>query len=108
MHLTHLISIVRSAVPMLDRGEPAPFSRIDLYRACDQGDLVGLFERHLGVEGFISLWATNPKSRAAAEEALGEATRALRGHEAEKTGVHENPLCLTIAIVTEAIEKNFG
>lgn len=93
---------------MLDRGEPTPFSRLDLYRACDAGDLVGLFERHLGVEGFISLWATNLKTREAVEQALGDATRTLRGHEAEKTGVHDNPLCLTIAIVLEAMRENFG
>jgi hypothetical protein len=91
----------------LDRREQSPFTFEELYDASDKGDLVDFLRRRIDDSGIIELWASDPEQRAAVEKALGNAVEALRGREIRKTGVGENPLCMVIAVVLEAIQQNF-
>ncbi len=91
---------------MLDRREQAPFTFDDIYEAADNGSLVALVEK-IDDSGIIELWATDPQRRAEVERALGDAAEALRGREIRKTGVGDNPLCMVMALVLEAVQQNF-
>lgn len=91
---------------MLDAKIQAPFTFEDIYAAADRGSLIDLFLK-IDDGGIIELWAQEPKARAEMENAFKNATEALRGREIRKTGVGDNPLCMVIAIVLEAIQQNF-
>ena len=106
MNLSQLTSIGWFANMMLDRREQAPFTFDDIYAAADSGALVDLFLK-IDDAGVIESWAREPKYRTETESALADATEALRGREIRKAGVGENPLCMVIAIVLEAIQQNF-
>jgi hypothetical protein len=92
---------------MLDRREQAPFTFDDIYAAADRGALVGLFLT-IDDSGLIELWAREPGPRAEMERAFGNAVGALRDREIRKTGVGDNPLCMVVAIVLEALQQNFS
>ncbi len=91
---------------MLDRREQSPFTIDDVYSAADQGSLVDLFLT-IDDSGIIELWANKSDAKAEMERAFQDAAEALRGREMRKTGVGENALCLTMAIMLEAIQQQF-
>ena len=107
MKLSQLTSIAWCANMMLDRREQAPFTFDDLYEAAEWGQLVELLQKHIDDSGIIELWARDPEMRAEVEQALANATEALRGREIRKTGVGENALCMVVALALEAIQQNF-
>ena len=107
MKLSQLTCVGWCANIMLDRREQAPFTFDDIYAAADNGKLVDLFLK-IDDSGIIALWAQDPEPRAAMERAFGDATEALRGRELPKSGVGDNPLCMVMAIVLEAIQQNFA
>lgn len=88
---------------MLDRRGQAPFTTEDIYAALDNGALVDLFLM-TDDGGIIAFWASNGKMRAQAERAFARAAEALREREISKTGFGDNPLCLVMALVLEAIQ----
>lgn len=104
MNLSTLTTVGWCANMMLDRKEQAPFTFDDIYAAADSRRLVELFLK-IDDNGIIELWANDVQERAAAEQAFGDATEALRGREMRKTGVGENALCMVMAIVLEAIQQ---
>ena len=106
MKLSHITSIGWCANMMLDRREQAPFTFDEIYAAADSGSLVELLLK-IDDSGIIELWATDPQKRAEVERALANAAEALHGREIRKTGVGDNPLCMVIALVLEAIQQNF-
>ena len=92
----------------LDQRRAAPFSFEDIYRASDERKLVNLIGDTIDDSGLIALWANTPKDKEYVETALNDATEALRGRELRKVGIGDNPLCMIIAIVLEAIQQNFS
>ena len=91
---------------MIDRRQQAPFTFDDIYVAADKGCLVDLFLK-IDDGGIIGVWAKESEARTEMERAFGDAAEALRGREIRKTGVGDNPLCMVIAIVLEAVQQNF-
>ncbi len=106
MRLSQLTSIGWCANMMLDRREQAPFTFDEIYAAADRGALVDLLLK-IDDSGIIEITARDPEARAATERALRDAAEALRGREIRKTGVGDNPLCMVMALVLEAIQQNF-
>jgi hypothetical protein len=106
MKLSQLTSIGWCANMMLDRREQAPFTFDQIYWAADRGTLVELL-LPIDDSGIMELWASDPERRAEVERALGAAASALRGREIRKTGVGDNPICMVMALVLEAIQQNF-
>jgi hypothetical protein len=89
---------------MLDRRGQAPFTSEDIYAALDSGGLVDLLLQ-TDDGGIIAFWASNGKMRAQAERAFAGAAEELRAREIHKTGFGDNPLCLVMALVLEAIQQ---
>ena len=108
MRLSMLTSIGFCANMAIDVRKPAPFSFDDLYKAADEGKLVDLLRRTIDNGGIMELWAQTPKNKQEVETAIGCATSALCGQELRKVGVGDNPLCMVIAIVLEAIQQNYS
>lgn len=108
MQLSQITSIGWCANMMLDRKEYPAFSFKDIFTAADERRLVALLQEHTDDSGIIELWARDPSAAAEVETALGNATEALRDRELRKAGVGEDPLCMIIAIVLEAIQQNFS
>ncbi len=108
MRLSMLTSIGFCANIAIDQKQPAPFSFEDLYNASDSGTLVDLLQRSIDDSGSIALWAKNLNDKRAVEKALNNAAEALRGRELRKVGIGDNPLCMVIAIVLEAIQQNYS
>ena len=106
MNLSQLTSIGWCANMMLDRREQAPFTFDQIYEAADRGALVELL-LPIDDSGIMELWASDPQRRAEVERALGDAASALQGREIRKTGVGDNPLCMVMALVLEALQQNF-
>lgn len=90
----------------IDQKTPSPFSFDDIYAAADRSELIDLFMK-IDDSGLIEMACQNANNRAEVEEAFANATEALRGQEIRKTGVGDNPLCMVMAIVLEAIQQNF-
>lgn len=108
MRLSMLTSIAFCANIAIDQKKTAPFSFDDLYDAADKTQLVDLLQRTIDDSGVIELWAQRPEDKRGVEEALANAVVALRGRELRKVGVGDNPLCMVIVIVLEAIQQNFS
>jgi len=89
---------------MLDRGEQAPFTFDDIFAGAENGGLVELLMK-IDQGGMIEVWAGHPKMHDQAEKAFAEAAEALREREIDKTRIGDNPLCLVIALVLEAIQQ---
>lgn len=104
MKISQLTCVGWCANMMLDRREQAPFTFDDIYAAKDRGNLLDLFLQ-IDDSGFIELWANDPIARAEMEHAFANATTALQKREIRKAGVGDNPLCMVIAIVLEAIQQ---
>ncbi len=107
MRLFMLTSIGFCANTALDQKKTAPFSFDDLYAAAEEARLVDLFRRTIDTIGVIEAWAKRTEDSRAVEEALDGAAEALKGRELRKVGVGDNPLCMVIAIVLEAIQQNY-
>jgi len=107
MRLSMLTSIGFCANIAVDQKKAPPFSFDDLYAAADSKQLVDLLQQSIDDSGVIEAWAAEAEHKQEVEEALGDAVEALRGRELRKVGVGDNPLCMVIAIVLEAIQQNF-
>ena len=107
MRLSMLTSIGFCATMALDQRRAAPFNFEDIYRASDERKLVDLLRGTIDDSGIIALWANTPKDKESVETALNDAAEALRGRELRKVGVGDNPLCMVIAIIMEAIQQNY-
>jgi hypothetical protein len=107
MRLSSLTSIGFCANMAIDHKSRVPFTFDDLYAAAEEGRLVSLLMESIDDSGAIELWAEDAQARAEVERSLANAIEALRGQEIRKTGVGDNPLCMVIAIVLEAIQQNF-
>jgi hypothetical protein len=90
----------------IDQKAPVPFSFDDIYSAADRGELIDLFMK-IDDSGLIQGACRDQPNRDEIERAFADATEALRGREMRKTGVGDNPLCMVMAIVLEAIQQNF-
>lgn len=108
MRLSMLTSIGFCANIAIDLKKPYPFTFEDLYQAADERRLVGLLKDTIDDSGIIELWAQEPSSNQDVEQALNDATEDLRGREIRKVGVGDNPLCMVIAIILEAIQQNYS
>ena len=106
MKVSQLTAIGWCANMMLDRREQSPFTFDDIYSAADRGCLIELLLK-IDRRGIIELWAHDPKKRADMELVLANAVKVLRGQEIDTTGVGDNPLCMVIALVLEAIQQHF-
>lgn len=102
MKLSRLISIGQRVTAMLDRGERAPFTLAEVQAAADGGNLVTLLLR-IDSSQAIERWAGDPEQRLEVEEALNEAMRTLRSRGGAGSATAENPLCLILVIVMEAL-----
>jgi hypothetical protein len=91
---------------LLDRKEQAPFTFDDIYKAADECSLLYLFLK-IDDSGIIEITAKDEQDRIEVNRALSDAAEALRGQELRKAGVGDNPLCMVMAIVLEAIQQNF-
>lgn len=89
---------------MLDRRQEAPFTFDDIFAGADNGGLVDLLLK-IDNGSMISFWASNPKMHDEAERAFADAAEALREREIHKTRIGDNPLCLVMALVLEAIQQ---
>ncbi|MCX5867590.1 MAG: hypothetical protein NT009_08990 [Proteobacteria bacterium] len=107
MKVLSLTAIGFCANIAIDQRKPSPFSLDDLYRASDSGTIVDLLQETIDDSGVIALLAGNPDEKRSVENALNNATGALRGRELRKYGIGDNPLCMVVAIVLEAIQQNF-
>jgi len=107
MRLSSLTTIGFCANMAIDHKKQAKFSFDDLYEAAEKGRLVSLLMQSLDDSGIIELWARDDETREEVERSLTNAIEALRGREIGKTGIGDNPLCMVIAIVLEAIQENF-
>ena len=108
MRLAMLTSVGFCANIVLDQKKAPPFSFDDLYVAADHAVLVELLQRTIDDSEVIEMWAQNPEHKLEVEKALDDAVEALRGRELRKVGIGDNPLCMVIAIVLEAIQQNFA
>jgi hypothetical protein len=108
MKLRYFLGVLLGVNEAIDAREPAPFSFEDLYRAAEDRRVMPLLESHhpqgqLGAMAYI----LRDEGGAAFEDALYYAYTALEGQEIRKTGVGDNPWCMVVAIVLEAIQNNF-
>lgn len=108
MRLSMLTSIAFCANIAIDQRKSTPFNFDDLYSAADKSELVDLLQKTIDDSGVIELWSRQIDDKRSVENALNSATEALRGRELRKVGVGDNPLCMVIAIVLEAIQQNFS
>ena len=107
MRVSMLTSIGFCVNIAIDQKKTPPFSFEELYNAAENARLVDLLQTSIDDSGVIELWAEHSEDKLAVETALGDAAETLRGRELRKVGVQDNPLCMVIAIVLEAIQQNF-
>jgi len=69
--------------------------------------IVDFLQKTIDDSGVIAFIAENSENKRSVEKALNNAMGALRGRELRKVGISDNPLCMVIAIVLEAIQQNF-
>lgn len=108
MRLSNITSIGWCANMLLDRKEQSPFTLDEIYRAVDESRLVDLLLNTIDDSAIIEIWASDSVNRAEVEQALGDATEALRGRELRKTGAGDNPLCVIMAIALETIQQRYS
>ena len=107
MRVSSLTAIGFCANIAIDQKKAAPFSLDDLYRASDSENIVDFLQKTIDDSGVIAFIAENSENKRSVEKALNNAMGALRGRELRKVGISDNPLCMVIAIVLEAIQQNF-
>ena len=108
MRLSTLTAVGFCVNIAIDQRQHAPFTFDDLYKASESGTMVDLLQRTIDDSGLIAMIANNPAEKQSLEKALNDAAEALRGRELRKVGVGDNPLCMVIAFVLEAIQQNFS
>ena len=108
MKLSYFLGILWGVNAAIDAREAAPFSFEDLYRAAEDRRIVALLESHDPQGQFGTMaYILRDEGGSSFEDALYYAYTALEGRELRKTGVGDNPWCMVIAIVLEAIQNNF-
>ena len=106
MNISQLLCVAWCANVLLDTKEQSPFSFEDIYTAAENGDLVDLFLK-IDRGNLIKLYADEIGCRAEMERCFNSAVVSLRDRELRKVGIGDNPLCMVIAIVLQAVQENF-
>ena len=78
-----------------------------VHEAARQRGLVSFLAERFGDDVDLSLLTSNAKDLPEIETALQDAACALEGRESRKVGVKTSGLCLSMAIVIEAIQQQF-
>ena len=82
-----------------------PFAEI--HSAAREARLVEYLAKRFGNKADLSLFLAHPDEHAVVNLALADAAGGLQDRERRKTGAERNGLCLVIAIILEAIQRQF-
>ena len=107
MNLVSFTNIAFQINAILDEAPGLELSFKEIHDAAEAGHLLEHLAKRLKDHVDFGLTLTRPKEHKDVESALSDAAGCLDSREAGKAGVRQRGLCLVMAIILQAIQRQF-